>query len=379
MLLDWKRHTRKAPNHSSRHSGAPISILKPVKGWDDGLRENLESFFLLEYPHFEILFCVEDEDDLCLDTIRSLLQEYGHVPARLLLGKGPAIENPKVRNLMKGYTQAYYDWVLISDSNIRVKPDYLSRLSRYQNADLGVLTSIVAGTYPKTFSAHLEAIILNTFYARWMKVTAYFGKPCVIGKSMMFHKKVAERFGGIQALGRYLAEDFMMGEAMRYLGYRVVIAQEPIRQYIGSYSFMEFWRRHIRWGRLRKAHAPLAFLIEPLFGAIGSGLLGAFSFSYFWNIPPVIFFAYHFALWSLCDAIYLLHYSRPGLSLITPFVWILREMLAFPLWIGIAIGNTVHWRGKKLKLGLGGVIHEEAKRSSFPLGRRHKRASSRGR
>jgi ceramide glucosyltransferase len=333
----------------------PVTVLKPLKGAESGIYENLESFFHLDYPIYEILFSVADLRDPACALVEALLEKYPNVPARLIIGDVQVGLNPKVNNMMQSYQQAKYDWLLVSDSNVRVGSDYLKRLVAHLEPGVGMITSLVAGRYPGGLGGHLESTFLNTFYARGMTLAFWAGHPLVIGKSMMFRKSTAARFGGIQALARYLAEDYIAGEAVRQLGLRVVLAADPVEQYIGTYASKDFWSRHIRWGRIRKAQAPLPFMGEFISCSMISGLLGMFAASHLFGIPPVIFMVIHLGAWSLCDLLMMMKMGE-NIDLGTPLVWFLRELAQIPLWLHIASGNTVNWRNQKLRLLPGGIL-----------------------
>lgn len=333
----------------------PISVLKPLRGIENGIDTNIETFFRLDYPEFELLFSVADPADPACDVIRALMLKYPNVSAQLIVGHVEVGPNPKVNNMITSYENAKHDWVLISDSNVRVAPDYLKVLAAHVEPGVGMVTAFVGGRNPEGIGGHLEAVFLNTFYARWTCLLELLDRPPVVGKSMLFQRSVAKRFGGIRALARYLAEDFMAGEAMRLLNLRVVLARDPIDQHIGKISFDAFWSRHVRWGRIRKMQAPAVFLLEPLFGSIASGLLGAWAFSNCLNVAPSVFLFLHLAVWSVCD-LAIMKNVEPRLSMQTPVAWFLREFLAFPLWLHIASGNTINWRGNRLKIQRGGTL-----------------------
>lgn len=350
FLLYGTYLARRKLNGSPPHLDAPfrlypVSILKPLKGAENGIEENIRTFFNLKYPDFELLFSVANSTDPARAMVEKLMCEYPKIKAKLIIGHVNAGPNPKVNNLIKSYALAKNDLILISDSNVRVEPDYLKRLVAHLNSSVGIITAVVAGTNASTVGGKLESMYLNTFYARWMYLTEKFDQTCVVGKSMFFNRRDAERFGGIQALARYLAEDYMAGVAMRRLGLKVVVMTDPVPQFVGEYKFSDFWHRHLRWGRIRKSQAPLAFLVEPLLSSVVSGFLGAFAVSQLFEIQSGKFLLVHFAVWSLCD-LYLArklekesHYSKI-------FTWTVRESLSFPLWFHTAIGNTVLWRGK---------------------------------
>lgn len=333
-----------------------VSILKPLKGIDFQLEENLESFFRLEYPKFELLFSVASEDDPACEIIRRVASKYPRVQARIFYGEVKIGGNPKVNNLIKSSYSARHDWILVSDSNVRVPRDYLQQVTQDFDETTGVVTAVVSGQYlGQGFGAPLEATYLNTFYSRWMLIAIAFGAPVVIGKSMLFRKSDAARFGGIDTLSRYLAEDFMAGHAMKMLGKGVRVMNEPIVQMIGNYSLSEFWSRHVRWGRIRKSQSPLTFPLEPLLSFWVSGCLGAFALTHFHILPFAAALALHAGVWFVSDVLLMLR-MKESLRPKNLAAWLARETLHLPLWFHIACGNSVNWRGNKLKLNQGGLL-----------------------
>jgi ceramide glucosyltransferase len=296
--LALKHFSRAAPHLDLPFALFPVSILKPLKGSDEGLFENLESSFLLDYPEYELIFSVADERDTATSVVRKLMARYPRTRAKLIVGDVEVGTNPKVNNLIRSYAGAAHDWLLISDSNVRLAPDYLRKMMAHIENGVGMVTSVVSGNGAEGVGGCLESVYLNTVYARGMILTAALGRPCVMGKSMLFQRSTADRFGGLKTLACYLAEDYMAGEAIRKLGLKVVVASEPVRQIVGSHSIGAFWSRHLRWGRIRKAQAPLAFLIEPWLGCLLSGWVGASAISPHFRAA---FFLTHLFIWSTCD------------------------------------------------------------------------------
>lgn len=334
----------------------PVSILKPLKGLDYGLETNLESFFRLQYPKFELLFSVATEDDPAIALVQKLMTKHPRVQARLLVGEVLIGGNPKVNNLVRSYQSAKHDWILISDSNIRVARDYLQAVVAEFTPDTGVITALVSGeTLGTGVGAALETTYLNTFYARWTLIASTFGAPVVIGKSMLLRKSEASRFGGIELLARYLAEDYMAGHAMKLLGKKVKIMSEPVVQMIGNYSLKEFWMRHVRWGRIRKSQAPLTFPLEPLLSLWISGFFMAHSLTVIAGFAFAKVLCSYVAFWFACDVVLMLKFrQKPNFR--NAAAWLARETLQLPLWIHVAQANTVNWRGHKLRLKRGGLL-----------------------
>lgn len=343
-----------------------VSILKPLKGADPALFQNLETFFKMEcvIAH-ELLFSIESSEDPAHAIVIELMQRYPKVSSRLFTLKSADekahIKNPKIRNISTAFDEAKFDLMWISDSNVRVRATELDYLVSLFDKKTGMVTSIVAGVDFKGIGGALESVFLGTFYARFMALCNRFAKPCVVGKSMLFRKSDTLRFGGLKCLAEFLAEDFMAGEAMRKLGLQIKTSKLTVLQVLGQYSFQSFWKRHLRWGRIRKAHAPIPFLLEPFFGPIMMSVCGAFALS---QIKASSFGAgFLSSIAFLCFLDSLSYFKVVGLKLnfilYFPVVWFARECLSIPLWIQIASSNKIDWRGNRFTLARGGLLGEK--------------------
>lgn len=342
-----------------------VTIIKPLKGWHDGIEESLESFFKLQYPthQYEICFCFESINDSAYSVFSKLALKYPEVNVSSYYGTWLCY-NPKIANMLEAYANvADNDLILVSDSSAKVEPNYLKKMVSHMNEGVGVVTGLVAGTNPTSFGGMVEAVYLNSFFARARIFADTLGFPSVMGMSMLFRKADAEKFGGFRALSNYLAEDYMLGEKMQELGLKIAVMMEPVKQNLGNYSLKTFFSRHVRWGRLRKSHYPIAFLFEPFTMPLVFGILGALSFKD--GFDQFFFVIGTMAAAFICDLIVLKMISpsdpssapglRPGWS---PWVgaWLFREITAFPLWVYTLCGNSINWKGSKLRLKSGGII-----------------------
>ena len=330
-----------------------VSILKPLKGLDKNLEENLESFFRLKWDQFELLFSVASANDPAISIVNDLMKKYPKVDARLFVGERIVGINPKVNNLVIPYETSKFDYVLISDSNVQVSSTYLEEMMPKMDDSVGLISAAVAGKNQSGFGGELEAIYLNSFYVRAVNEADCLGFPCVIGKSMAFKKELLKDVGGIAYFGKYIAEDHQIGAHIAKAGKKIVLMDQPVWQNIGELSLSDFWSRHIRWARIRRNLVPAVFFIEPLssfFCAVAFGLM-AFKGTGL----SLYFLGAHILFWLGNDAI-LSYRLNNRISAAFPLYWIIREIIYLPMWISSALSNEIDWRGNKLLIKAGGLV-----------------------
>src|SRR4051812_14251752 len=136
----------------------PVTIFKPLKGLDEGLEENLRSFFLLHYPEYQLLFCVADVDDPAIAVVRKLQQEFPGRDSQLIVGCPAFGLNPKVESLAAMDRHRKHGVILISDSNVRARPSYLRETACYL-AEPGV--GLVSNVFVGVGEAHPGAVMEN--------------------------------------------------------------------------------------------------------------------------------------------------------------------------------------------------------------------------
>jgi len=330
----------------------PVTVLKPIFGVQNGIKENIESFFQQQYNgNFELFFCHAKYCVELLEIIKEIAGCYPHVKYRNLHNQAQDVINPKIANMLIGYTISLNDHILISDAGARVDPQYLARMVSSLKPGIGCVTGVVCGDGAKNFPGRVESVYLNMFFSRARILGYYFGVPTVMGLSMLFRKSDAKKFGGFKYLGDFLAEDYMMGQKMRELGLKICIVPEPVVQHLDKYSFENFFNRHVRWGRLRFAHAPFPFMLEPLTMSLIVSIIGGIA------MHSILFFGISLGLFYLCDLISYLYTPVQGYKKsLFLLEWLFREVIALPLWIYILSSRSINWKGNKLRLHFGGKI-----------------------
>ena len=167
---------------------AGVSILRPVCGLEYRIEATLASSFQIDHPNYEVIFCVAAADDPVVPIVRRLIREHPEIPARLLVGGEGGGPNPKLANPMKAWDVARYDWIVLSDSNVLIPPDYLDRLFARWTERCAFVCSPPVGIDVQGCAAELEAAFLNTFQARWQLAVDDLGFGFVQGKTILLRR-----------------------------------------------------------------------------------------------------------------------------------------------------------------------------------------------
>ena len=264
------RHTSERLELLGDDEYPPVTLLKPLKGAEESLEDNLRSFFKQDYPGpREVLFCTTEGDDRALPVARRVAAEFPEIPTRFVLSDPGFGLNPKVANLQGALPRARYDLVLQSDANVRAQPDYLKRIvSELIRSEGHLLSSLVTGIGERSIGAMLHNVQLSAFIAPGCCFALRcFGIPCVIGKSMLFRRSDLEEVGGLALVRDILAEDYVIGRAFQRAGKKVVLSTTTAENLNEEASVEHFIGRHARWLKMRATiHVP-GFVIDLLSNA----------------------------------------------------------------------------------------------------------------
>ncbi|KAH9047115.1 glycosyl transferase family 21-domain-containing protein [Lactarius hengduanensis] len=390
LLGCWtaRKRYRNRPNHQTAatlSSSVPgVSILRPLKGLDTNLLENLESSFRQDYPNFEILLSVADEHDKALPVVYELLAKYPNVNARVIIGDVVDVgANPKVNNLIRPYNEAIHDILWLLDSNVAVAPGALARavgiLGRPSHPNtprrrIALVHHVVFAilTRESSFGARVEAAFLNTNLAKlYIAINVAAVDSCVMGKSNLFRRSDLERLDGslvprrrqhdsgqqrgLAAFSRFSVEDNMIGLALWHeLDVRHDLSCDVAYNTLGDMSLSDYVCRRVRWVRIRKYTSLAATLLEPFTESVMLGVIAVVSTQFLTGVTHHLFLPIHFVLWILIDLD--IYASLAGHALPSSkrweflVAWVVKEMLAFPIWLLAIMGDEVEWRGRKYKV-----------------------------
>ncbi|KAI3418922.1 hypothetical protein GPALN_008019 [Globodera pallida] len=340
-----------------------VSVLKPLVGTDENLAENLESFFTLDYPNMELLFCLNSREDPAYRVVESLCAKYPSVEKRIFIGGEKVGLNPKINNMYPAYTASRYPLFLISDQGIFMRQqalkDMVATLLEHPNVAL-VTQPPYCRDRGDSFGAALEQVYFGGAHSRIYLASHAFGFVCSTGMSALMVKDIVEQCGGFKQFGAYLAEDYFLGQAFVKGGFRNVISHMPALQNSARPTVRSFQERICRWIKLRIAMLPHTILLEPAQECLVASFVGAFSVAQFFGLSAVpLFLIAHFAYWCLGDFLLLITLQNGPLpfSVVTFLLcWLFRELMAFPTFVKAVLNPHIGWRFGTYRLCWGGRI-----------------------
>ncbi len=326
----------------------PVSILKPVKGIDNQAYQNFVSFCCQDYPKYEILFGVSDPDDPVIPVIKKLQDDFPQIAIILMIVKTKWV-NQKASILHSLASKARYKFLVASDSDMKVTPDYLKNVvSPMADKNVGLVTCPYRGVNPVTLTARLEALHMGaTFLPSMLVARKFLDMRFAMGSTVVIRDTDLHRMGGFAAVAEYLADDYQLGFQITSLGLRVHLSDYIVSNVLGPTTFMEQWYREVRWAHCNRVSRPTEYPgIILTFSTPLSTLLLFFS-----DFSPLAWQLLIISLlmrWIIAWQIFGHTQNQPIRKWL---LWLpLRDMLSAFVWCIGAIGRNVEWRGNYYSL-----------------------------
>jgi ceramide glucosyltransferase len=225
-----------------------VSCLKPIKGLDIEAYENYASFCRQDYPEYEIVFCV-DPGDPAVPLLERLKAEFPERDIRILFGSGRTAVNDKVGRLSRLTQEAKYDIFVITDGDVRVKPDYLRAVvSPFRNPKLGAATCLYMATKERTFLENLQSISMTSdFFAAILAAWRVDGVKYTLAQSILTTRAALDSFGGYPYLEDRPVDDMQVGRLAALHGFETRLLPYVVQSVADFGSLHEFVHKRVRW------------------------------------------------------------------------------------------------------------------------------------
>lgn len=344
--------------HATDATELSISILKPVKGMDEGSYENFASFCRQQYSgQIQLIFCAAQVDDPVIPVIHRLMADFPRHDINLQIN--PTIHGPnyKVSNLINGFDLARHDLLMICDSDIRVDKTFLRSVTAHFKAPhVGLVTSPYRSSQVHGPATAFEALAFSTeMIPNVVTAIKLEGLSFALGAAMTFRREALLQIGGLHALVEYLADDYQLGNQIHRAGWHLVLDSQFVESMLRPENFYTIFSRQLRWSRTMRVSRPGGYLASgitlPGLGIIAALLLGPLpdaltAIALFYLLRLSI--STIFSRWFLAD------------NLLPRWGWLLplRDLLASATWLAAFTGNQVTWRGHRFRLRADGKLKE---------------------
>ena len=325
----------------------PISLLKPLHGAEPNLYRNLRSFCTQRYPDYQILFGVQHPDDPAVKVAERLRDEFPLLDIQIVVDVRHYGINPKVNNLINLRQRARHPYLVISDSDIEVTPDYLANVTApLQHADTGVVTCLYHAKANKGLWSRLGRLFVNDWFAPSVRLSLALGlQEYCAGASIAIRAEVLDRLGGFAAVKDQLADDFWIGKLCRSAGLTTVVCEQSVTTDVHLGSFVEMWHQEVRWMRTTRSLTPICF-----------------SFMFVTMTTPLALLLLFMTPSLMCHVIaatalfmrLVLHLRQNSFRPLDVALIPLRDSLLLAEWCVALLGGSVIWRGQKLQIEGGG-------------------------
>lgn len=348
-------HRRDARGLAVAGFAPPVSIVKALAGLDDELEENLESFFQLDYPDYEIVFSFASEDDAAFAVARIVADRHPEVASVFVVdGREPGA-NAKVNRLAAGVRRARGKLFLFADGNVRVEPGLLRRaVGLFADPSVGLVSHLFRASGARTIASRIESLHLNgCLQAGTAAIARWLGRPCVVGKSILMSRVALNAIGGFSSLRDYLAEDYLLGTLVTKAGFRVLLCADEVETAEVAKTAGAVWARHRRWAILRKRLGGPAYLAESL------------SSPTLWFVGTVAASRGDIRVIGIAAALLLLRAALESRSAalaerpLTPSDYLLmplRDVGVMAVFFAGLTGARTVWRGRVLRVGRGTLL-----------------------
>jgi ceramide glucosyltransferase len=328
----------------------PVSLLKPIYGLDREAYQSYSSFCMQDYPDYEILFCVSEEQDPATPVIRKLIEDFPNRAIRLLVGSDPLGVSDKVNKLCRLSREARHDIVVVSDSDVRVDPGYLRAVAApLQDPQVGAVTCLYRGVTDGSLAADLEAVGNSTDFAAGVLVAWLFSDlNFMLGATMAVRKSSLAEIGGFESLVDYFSDDYELGNRIAGKGYRIDLIAHPVAIVYPHQTLQDAFRHQLRWNLSIRFSRPAGHLGLLFTQGLPLAILAAiFAPS---ATPALAILGAYIVLRTASAWIIGVQGMKDANLGRKMELLVLRDAFAFIVWLVSFFPQRIFWRGKQFRV-----------------------------
>jgi hypothetical protein len=364
----WWRFRQAAQDASQSTPVSSLSMIVPLKGVDDFTAAHLNALVesRVDVP-VEFLFALESAHDPAFVVCQQMQEQHSEKDIRLIVSGSAAGRMGKQHNLAVASQQARYEAIGSMDADVLVEPDTLAVGLRYLAfPQTGVAYFLPAYTGPGPTGGLLVALYSNYYYQLDMGTVALSSNaPFITGALWFMRQTTLHLIGGFEQFSLTVSDDAAIGRAIRKHLLRNVLIPRMVRIPFEQLDLHQGGKHLLKWMAMLRAEGLLTFLTillswHPILWSCITFLFGLLLFGIH---QPALASGAAFLLCALLVRLasaFLLNrrvYALPGLR----YLWLLPvyELLAVPILFGKGVfQRTIHWRGRRYRLGRHGMIQE---------------------
>jgi len=337
----------------------PVTIFKPVHGMEEQLAANLESFFQQDYPDYEVILGVRDADNPAAKIAEEVRARYPNVPSRLIVSGPPAWPNAKVFALDKMIAASSRPYLIISDSDVRVAPDFLRNIiPPLLDPKVGLVTCMYRGMPASDFWSWLEALGLSVEMSSGVMVADMIeGMRFALGPAMAVRRDALDAIGGIAAVADYYSDDFELGNRIWAKGYKVILSHHIVHNVLTRRSPLRTFGDQLRWMKSTRYSRPAGHAGTSLTYAMPFGILGLIAAAALgrWQIGVDLFAlaCVNRIIQSIAVGWFV---ARDPRAIWLCWLYPVRDFFGFVAWALSYTSRKFYWRGETYRFGKGGRI-----------------------
>lgn len=361
-IVRFRTRRPRASNHRFV-SWPAVTVLKPVYGLEKNQRDNLRSTCIQDYPDFQVVFSVQVPEDPAIPLLKDLQREFGAERVTLAIENFKSGTNGKINNMIGGLRHARHDVLVISDSDVRLRQDYLKTIvGPLADPDVGCVCTLYKAACADTWFEKMELLTLNADFMTNVVFAHVTGtsKFC-LGASAALRRSTLKEIGGLESLADYLVEDYEMGRRIWVSGKRIAIVPYLVDTMVDLKTPGQWWNHMVYWDQNTRAARPWAFLLTAVIRSVPFGIL--YALARLCDPIGLSVFVSALAL-RLVTTLAILGWGFGDLEGVRSIAWLpVRDVLALVSWFLAFAKRTTIWRGAEFNLTKDGRLVAREMRS----------------